>query len=304
MPMVTFRGPARALRGSPNAEASVADPETLARLHGLHTEDASCLDELLDPDLVELGLEGGRLRFEYDEAAGRLWVVTSFVTPRTLSDDELSRLRQCTEEQWCDGLGAGSFWNHAGDVPSSTLAKAACNQDPELRFVPEQLFVEACPPEEADVELEVTWSDEGDPDHHVLADLRWAMERGMPSAFFELGRCHDAGDFAPEDPEKAAELYRTAAEQGHGLAMGMLGSLYREGRGLEKDPAQAVAWFQKGMEAGEVLAKAEYADCVELGEGTEQDLVRARELYRECLEAGFEPVTEALERVEVALAEG
>jgi hypothetical protein len=33
------------------------------------------------------------------------------------------------------------------------------------------------------------------------------------------------------------------------------------------------------------------------------DLARARELYVECLEAGFEPVAEALERVEAALAE-
>lgn len=295
MPLLTITGPARAVAGTPDAAEDLTEGGALAPLHGLHSEDELCADYLDGLALDSAGVAGGRLRFVLDEATGRLRISTSYLVPRRLEDGETAALVEATIEQWSDGIGAGAFVNHAGEVLSVTLAKALRNQDPGADLG--EVFVEAYPMDAAEEDVAVAWSDGGDPDAHLLEDLEWAAARGLSSASYELAIHLQEGVGCEVDLPRAAELYRAAAEAGHGMAMGMLGDMYREGHGVPEDPAQAVAWFRRGMEAGVVECKAEYADCLETGTGIEKDLVRARELYRECLADGFEPVAEALERV-------
>lgn len=336
MPMLTFHGNARVLSGDLDSPEEVLDEAKLEELHGLHSGDEECSEYLDSPLLVDLEIEGGRLRFAYDEETKKLRVTTSYKVPRELNPEEQAALLKETVGQWADGIGAGGFVNHAGEVFSQTLAKALKNHDPDEEVG--EVFVEAFP-DGLESDVEIDFSKVGDPDDSILEDLKWAVEKGMATAKLELGRLYETGMGVPEDAkeafrlyqeaakeglaeavyfvgscyeegvgtsvdlDKAFELYTQAGEAGHAMALGMAGSMLREGRGIAQNQKKAAELFRRGMEGGALPCMAELADCMELGEGVQKNLEGARDLYEKCMEAGFEPVAPALERVRELLGQ-
>lgn len=55
----------------------------------------------------------------------------------------------------------------------------------------------------------------------------------------ELGRMFLEGDFAPEDPVRAAHIYRRAAGLGDRMSSLALGEMYRDGVGVERSAEKA-----------------------------------------------------------------
>src|SRR5438034_1306301 len=66
MPTILISGPAHAFAGNPRGTDPVTDRKTLARFHGLVSEEA-CADLLDAPSLNEIGITGGRLRFVLEQ---------------------------------------------------------------------------------------------------------------------------------------------------------------------------------------------------------------------------------------------
>lgn len=91
----------------------ISDANILKTLDGLSYDDSGTLaDYIFDgADDVSEGLagitfSGGRFRCEYDEAANCVNYVTEYSTDRDLTDDQIRLLREYTESQWNEGVGA------------------------------------------------------------------------------------------------------------------------------------------------------------------------------------------------------
>jgi hypothetical protein len=52
-----------------------------------------------------IGLKGGFIELQYDDADQKLWVITEYDSPRRLNDDEIRFLVEYTRGQWSDGMG-------------------------------------------------------------------------------------------------------------------------------------------------------------------------------------------------------
>src|SRR5207253_5943539 len=86
----------------------LVDPERLAKVAELHhTEDT--ISDYFDPDLAELELTGGDLRLTLAPDGKELLVVSTFQSPRKLTNAELKKLERETVGQWSDGIGEGCF---------------------------------------------------------------------------------------------------------------------------------------------------------------------------------------------------
>src|SRR5688572_29312788 len=99
MPPIIISGPAQAFAKNPRGRDPITDRETLARFHGLASEQA-CADLFDDPPLSKIGLSGGRLRFVLDGESNALRIVTAYHTPRQLTDAETKLLVEETTSQW------------------------------------------------------------------------------------------------------------------------------------------------------------------------------------------------------------
>lgn len=75
--------------------------------------------------------------------------------------------------------------------------------------------------------------------------IRQAREAGHRGALLRLGVMHETGECLPEDPAKAAELYREAVENGIETAQPLLGYMYLNGLGVPRDVGQARYWFKR-----------------------------------------------------------
>lgn len=88
-------------------EFEITDALELEKLSGLRSED-SCLGGLSD-ELIEIGIDGGFVRIEFDPNRKCLRVVTEYVALRKLLKKELDLLVADTTAQWSDGIGEGCF---------------------------------------------------------------------------------------------------------------------------------------------------------------------------------------------------
>jgi TPR repeat protein len=333
MPTIIISGPAEAFAENPRDSKPITDPKTLARFHGLASEQA-CADIFDEPPLNTLGLSGGRLRFTLDSKKPVLRIITTYRVPRRLSDQETQLLVEATKAQWSDGCGSGSFENFYGTVLSTALAMAILNSGRSKKDIG-TYFVDAFPlfsDEEAQVEFVNSDDEKTDLDY-----LQEAAGFGEPQAQFQLARLLESGDGIEQDPNLAFANYQKAADQGHlwaltflglcfqrgtgtapdpkrgfecftkaaregvPLAMHCLGEAYIEGRGVEPNPGEGINWYRRGVELGDVGCTAELADCYEFGKAVPQDLRQALELYQRCMEGGFDAVEPALDRVKEQL---
>jgi hypothetical protein len=335
MPKYVISGIAHAIIDNPRASEPVTEDETLASLHGMYSDEI-CSEYFYEPPLSEAGIRGGRLRFVYDQDASTLRITTAYDVPRELSEDEKTQLVEATLAQWSDGIGSGSFGNHRGEVLSTTLAMAIQNSDPPQTDLGE-LFVDAYPfVENRDIRVE--FSEVGMADDELINDLLKAANAEDASALVELGRRYEEGDAVEQNGTAAYKMYQRAAAKSHPTGMTFLGQCYLYGQGVDEDKLLAVKCFHEGAEAGFTLAMhylgecytegygvlvnhekavewyrrgadlgdpgclAELGDCLEFGRGIEKDLEKALRCYRKALAYGFDPVQEAITRIENELS--
>jgi hypothetical protein len=337
MPTLLISGPAAAFAENPRARAPIGDRRTLARLHGLRTED-NLADDLDEPPLGGLGVAGGRLCVVLDETTEKLRVTTTYRVPRRLDADGLARLVEFTKGQWSDGSGSGSFENLQGTVLSTALAMAILNSEPGRDDLG-QYFVDAFPMFADDSETHVEFLEADLPEKTDLDYLQEAAGFGSAQAQFQLARlvqtgeglarderravayheqaaaqghlpaltflglCCMRGEGTAVDLERGAACFQQAAEGGYPLAMHCLGECYLEGRGVAKIPEQGIHWYERGVDVGDLGCTAQLADCYEYGLGVPQDLPKALDLYERCLAGGFDAVAEAVTRVKEQLGQ-
>lgn len=90
--------------------------------------------------LIDAGVTGGYMRFEYDAVSKKLFTITTYDAPRKLTAHEEEVLIEYTQGQWSDGVGEGfeqheergayiSAW-HSGQV--ATLSYKYVGTVPEL----------------------------------------------------------------------------------------------------------------------------------------------------------------------------
>lgn len=93
-------------------------------------------------------------------------------------------------------------------------------------------------------------------DARVLAWAEAGAAAAEPEALIALGRIlsGDSQDGVPDDPARAARLYRQAADLGSAEAMRRLAGLYGRGLGAPTDLAAQTAWLRRAAEAGDTLA--------------------------------------------------
>jgi len=334
MPTIIISGPAQAFAENPRDSEPITDRKTLARFHGLASEQA-CADIFDEPPLNKIGLSGGRLRFVLDKETSSLRIITAYYVPRRLSEEETQLLVEATRAQWSDGCGSGSFENFHGTVLSTALAMALLNSGEPKDNIGDH-FVDAFPlfadDEETRVEFLKTDTDKTD-----LEYLQEAVAWGEPQAQYQLARQLADGDGIKKNEGLAFKNYQKAADQGHllaltflglcfqrgtgtvqdlkrgfecfaqaakedvPLAMHCLGECYIEGRGVEPDPGEGIKWYRRGVKLGDMGCTAELADCYEFGKAVAQDLRQALELYERCMEGGFDAVEPAVKRVKKQL---
>lgn len=334
MPAIVITGPAVAYAQNPRSREPITDRRTLARFHGLRTEEN--LAEYLDPPLSELGISGGHICFVLDKVKPKLRVTTAYSVPRQLTVDELAGLVEATRAQWSDGSGSGSFENSQGTVLSTALAMGILNSEPGRDDLG-NCFVDAFPLFADDSETQTEFIEADVPEKSDLEYLQEAAGFGGVQAQFQLARLLEGGEGLAKNERLAFENYEQAAAQGHlpaltflglccqrgtgttvdlkravacfqqaaeggfPLAMHCLGECYLEGRGITQSSDEGIRWYQRGVDLGDMGCTAQLGDCYENGTGVSQDLRKAIELYEVCMAGGFDAVEEALTRLKKQL---
>ena len=90
-------------------------------------------------------------------------------------------------------------------------------------------------------------------------ELRAAVQRGDPSALYEVGRRYTEGFGVARNLAEAAKWYQYSAERGFGPAQFRLGHIYEKAQGVEMDIARAVTWYEKAAEQGNIKAMHNFA---------------------------------------------
>ena len=82
-----------------------------------------------------------------------------------------------------------------------------------------------------------------------------AAEQGHAEAQLRLGDMHFNGNGVPQDEDRGAEWYTTASAQGHAQAQCKLGNMHFNGNGVPKDKAMAAEWYTKAAAQGHAEAQ-------------------------------------------------
>ncbi|MCW3053445.1 MAG: hypothetical protein JWN14_2615 [Chthonomonadales bacterium] len=94
------------VRGEAKAFLQIGDADDWNDIPGEELSGVTCDQKFADylyDDLVNIGLSGGVMRFEFME--GQLWTITTFEAEFLLSEDQLRVLADWTVFQWIDGIG-------------------------------------------------------------------------------------------------------------------------------------------------------------------------------------------------------
>ncbi|MGE6740514.1 tetratricopeptide repeat protein [Allorhizobium pseudoryzae] len=105
----------------------------------------------------------------------------------------------------------------------------------------------------------------------------------VPRLAFQLGR----SELQLGNPQRAMELYKTAASQGYVLAETGIGYLYDNGLGVPQDYKLAYAHYSKAADAGIGLGYNNIASLTKEGLGVEKDDAKALALYEKAIAAGY-----------------
>lgn len=101
--------PDQATGGLVDVSETIADPERLRSLDGVHdTGDESMLDYLEDmPGFADMTgrIQAGPFHISYDSEVNRLRYVTEYEVDGALTDDQLEQLRLHTLSMWQEGIG-------------------------------------------------------------------------------------------------------------------------------------------------------------------------------------------------------
>ena len=72
--------------------------------------------------------------------------------------------------------------------------------------------------------------------------------------FYQWGRQFEHGEGRAKDPERAVQMYCSAAAKGYAPAQYALGWMYANGRGVKQDDNLAAAWLRKAARNGDQYA--------------------------------------------------
>ncbi|CAN5369326.1 hypothetical protein BH10PSE9_BH10PSE9_18520 [soil metagenome] len=101
----------------------------------------------------------------------------------------------------------------------------------------------------------VLWKKEDYPG--TIAQFEAAIAKGSTIAMIARGRMYEAGEGAPANYAKAADLYKQALAGGHQLANTNLAYLYEVGLGVKKDIVEAERLFREAIKHGDSATIAE-----------------------------------------------
>ena len=113
MPIIIVSGAAQAFAHHPRASDPLTDNEALARIHGAYSDEV--YSETLDESLLqEIGISGGRLRFEHHPDESALRITTPYDVPRDINSEEERSLWKRPLPNGAMGLAAAASAIMAG----------------------------------------------------------------------------------------------------------------------------------------------------------------------------------------------
>jgi TPR repeat protein len=127
----------------------------------------------------------------------------------------------------------------------------------------------------------------------ALDFLQTAAGQGYNEAVLELGLCHYAGRWVPEDREKGISFLRQAADEGSREARVRLWMIAL-GSGDRADGASLVDSLHQAIRAGSVQAQAMLGYCLQKGIGLGQNPAKAAQMYRTAAQRGSTAAWNAL----------
>jgi uncharacterized protein len=121
-------------------------------------------------------------------------------------------------------------------------------------------------------------------------------DAGWGWACGQAGWAYHHGEGAPQNDERALELFRQGCEKSmtkNAWCCGMAGILQAEGDGTRKDPAAGARWMAKGCETPDP-ARADEQSCNRLGllyvagNGVPKDLTLARSYFKRACDLKYQ----------------
>jgi hypothetical protein len=118
-------------------------------------------------------------------------------------------------------------------------------------------------------------------------DAGWGVTCG------QAGWAYYKGEGAPENDERALELFRRGCELKSEWSCGMTGIIHAQGHGVRKDPVEGARWLTKGCETADPT-RADGQSCDRLGRlyatgsGVPKDLTRARSLFKRACDQKYQ----------------
>jgi ankyrin repeat protein len=115
----------------------------------------------------------------------------------------------------------------------------------------------------------------------------------------QAGWAYYKGEGAPENDERALELFRRGCELKSEWSCGMTGIIYAQGHGVRKDPVEGARWLKKGCETTDPT-RADGQSCDRLGRlyatgsGVPKDLTRARSLFKRACDQKYQAACDDL----------
>ena len=102
-----------------------------------------------------------------------------------------------------------------------------------------------------------------------------AGQCGYSQAYCNLARFYDAGEYLPEDADKALHFHSLAAEMGNMQSQYDLGVIYYEGELVSQDFKKAFQCFDRASKQGHPDAYFNLGVMYAEGDGVEVDLARS-----------------------------
>ncbi len=113
----------------------------------------------------------------------------------------------------------------------------------------------------------------------ALARAAESAGKGEADMVYHLALCYEEGKFAPQDYQRAAELYQKAAAMGHAPSQVALGGCYDAGRGVPCNSVKAASFYKLAAEQGNADGQYYLALCHYYGFGLARDHAEAKRLF-------------------------
>jgi uncharacterized protein len=110
--------------------------------------------------------------------------------------------------------------------------------------------------------------------------LQRLADAGNPYAMETLASLHLKGLAGPQDLEKAAKLYESAAQKNLVAAQRAIAQLYAQGQGVKQDASRAVYWLKIAAEKGDMYSEVNLARAYKNGDGVEQNYAEALKWFK------------------------